>query len=433
MTEADVTFPLAPVYAKQGITFVQGKAVTLYPEGSPEEPRPHVLVERTEAGRAGERERVSYDYLLNATGPRLNFAATPGLGPEHHSQSVCTFGHATKANEALQESIARMKKGEKQTFLVGTGHGMATCQGAAFEYIFNVEAELRRAGVRDKAELVWLSNEAELGDFGMGGFWMQNDGYVIHSRALAESFYQERGLDWVLGAHVEKVEPGVAHYETLDGEHHSQRFDFAMLIPPFAGAGLTAFDKHGNDITPSMFNPAGFMLVDGDYTPKPYEAWKPSDWPRTYQTPRFSNVFAAGIAFAPPHAISKPRESKNGTKIFPTPPRTGMPSAMIGRATALSIVDLVEGRSTTPTHEAPLSQLGAACVASAGTGFFSGMAASMTVFPIVPDFEKYPEVGRDLNHTSGEVGLAGHWIKHLLHVAFLYKAKARPFWNLIPE
>lgn len=35
------------------------------------------------------------------------------------------------------------------------------------------------------------------------------------------------------------------------------------------------------------------------------------------------------------------------------------------------------------------------------------------VFPIVPDFERYPQYGRDLNGTFGEIGLAGHWIKVL--------------------
>ena len=66
---------------------------------------------------------------------------------------------------------------------------------------------------------------------------------------------------------------------------------------------------------------------------------------------------------------------------------------MIGRATALSIVDLVEGRSETPTHEAPMSEMGAACVASAGAGFFSGMAASMTVYPVVPTSRSTPSSG----------------------------------------
>ena len=34
MRGKDVTFPLAPVYRKLGITFVQGKALGIYPEGA---------------------------------------------------------------------------------------------------------------------------------------------------------------------------------------------------------------------------------------------------------------------------------------------------------------------------------------------------------------------------------------------------------------
>lgn len=58
---------------------------------------------------------------------------------------------------------------------------------------------------------------------------------------------------------------------------------------------------------------------------------------------------------------------------------------------------------------------------------------SMTMYPIIPDFNKYPETGRELRYTSGEIGLAGHWIKHFLHFAFIYKAKANPLWRIIPE
>jgi sulfide:quinone oxidoreductase len=53
--------------------------------------------------------------------------------------------------------------------------------------------------------------------------------------------------------------------------------------------------------------------------------------------------------------------------------------------------------------------------------------------PIVPDFARYPLYGRDLNRTSGAIGLAGHWIKVMLHHMFLYKARLRPGWALIPE
>jgi sulfide:quinone oxidoreductase len=57
----------------------------------------------------------------------------------------------------------------------------------------------------------------------------------------------------------------------------------------------------------------------------------------------------------------------------------------------------------------------------------------MTVYPIIPDFEKYPGTGRDINGTTGEVGLAAHWVKHILHHAFIWKAKLKPGWALIPE
>ena len=53
--------------------------------------------------------------------------------------------------------------------------------------------------------------------------------------------------------------------------------------------------------------------------------------------------------------------------------------------------------------------------------------------PVVPDRETFPATGRDPRGTSGEIGLAGHWIKAILHYLFIYKAKARPLWFLIPE
>jgi sulfide:quinone oxidoreductase len=174
------------------------------------------------------------------------------------------------------------------------------------------------------------------------------------------------------------------------------------------------------------------MRVDADYSPRPYEQWKAADWPRTYQSPEYRNVFAAGIAFAPPHAISVPRKSPNGTVIAPAPPRTGMPSAMIGKAVARSVVDMIAGADA-PTRTASMAEMGAACIASAGANPFKGTAVSMTVFPIVPDFERYPEHGRDPAGTFGEIGLAGHWIKIMLHHMFLYKARLRPGWRWIPE
>ena len=437
MTKEDVVFPLAPVYGKAGIDFRQAKAVSIHPEGKADDDTPFITIESTKGDTAGESEELTYDYLINATGPKLNFGATPGLGEGSslgdHTVSVCTAEHAVHANEELQKIFDKAKTGERQKILVGTGHGMCTCQGAAFEYIFNIEHEANKAGVRENIDIKWISNESFLGDFGIGGLHMSRGGYAASSRLFAESLYSEKNIPWLIGAHVSKVEAGKVHYELLDGSTGEEEFDFSMLIPPFAGVGLTAVAKDGSDMTATLFAPNGFLKVDAKYDAGDYANWKASDWPETYQSPSYDNIFACGIAFAPPHPISKPFSSPNGTPIFPTPPRTGMPSGIIGKAVAKSICDMIQNGKSAELQKASMAEMGAACVASAGKGLTDGMAAALTVFPVVPDFEKYPGLGRDLSHTFGEIGLAGHWIKHVLHHLFIYKAKLKPGWTLIPE
>ena len=432
MTTDDVTFALAPIYRRKGIEFHQALAIELHPHGSVEESRPYVSVRYTDPAREGEEGRLTYDYLINATGPKLNFAATPGLGPDGNSLSVCTAAHATETAQRFREVVAKAKAGQRQRLVVGVGHGTCTCEGAAFEYCFNVEHELRVAGVRDVTEVTYLTNEHELGDFGVGGMTFSQNGFETTSKLWTESLFRERDVHAVTQAHVEKVEPGVIHYEQLDGTKSTLEFDFAMLLPPFRGVDMTAFDASGTDITADVFAPSGFMKVDASYEAKPYEQWSADDWPRTYESATLPNVFGVGIAFAPPHQISRPRTSTNGTLIAPAPPRTGMPSGVMGKTVAMTICDRILKGSTT-ARRASMATMGAACVASSGTGMRNGTAASMTMYPVVPDFNTYPETGRSAKDTFGEIGLAGHWIKYMLHAVFIYKAKARPLWFLIPE
>ncbi len=433
MKTDQVTFKLGPIYKRKGIGYEQALATAIHPEGDAAHDSPYVELTYTDPARSGEHGELTYDYLINATGPKLNFGATPGLGPDGHSYSVCTSGHAVEASAALQASIAKMKQGERQVLVVGMGHGTCTCEGAAFEYAFNVEHEVRQAGVRELADIVYLTNEYELGDFGVGGLTFTQQGFQTTSKLWTESLFRERGIRAITGAHVTGVEEGTVHYEQLDGTINSLAFDFAMLLPPFRGVDLKAFDREGNDISAELFAPNGFMKVDADYTAKPFEEWRAEDWPRTYQVPRFPNLFAVGIAFAPPHQISQPRKSSNGTVIAPSPPRTGMPSGIMGKLAATNIVAMIEKGDAAPIRSGSMADMAAACVASAGSGLRHGSAASMTMYPVVPDLQKYPGTGRSLKDTFGEIGLAGHWIKLALHYMFIYKAKARPGWHLIPE
>ncbi|MCF6240878.1 MAG: hypothetical protein L3J74_05980 [Bacteroidales bacterium] len=433
MSPEQVKFKLAPVYKKMGIDYKQALATSIHPEGDNEHSKPYVKINYVSEGKKDTEEIVEYDFLVNGTGPKLNFAATEGLGPGKFTNSVCTYDHAAEAWENLKKSFAKMEAGEKQTFLIGTGHPLATCQGAAFEYALNIAFEVTKRKLNHLADIWWISNEYELGDFGMGGAYVKRGGYITPTKIFTESVFKEYGIRWIKRAGVYKIEEGISHYETLEGEYKTKEFDFAMLIPGFTGAGMKAYDKNGKDITSKIFAANGMMKVDADYTPKPYEEWSANDWPSIYQNPDYDNLYASGIAFAPPHTMSKPMKSKNGTAITPTPPRTGMPSGVIGKVVAQNIIHRIKTGKNEHPHKASMAKMGAACIVSAGYGIRHGQAAVMTVFPIVPDWEKYPKWGRNIRHTVGEIGLAGHWMKLFMHYMFLYKAKAKPFWWMIPE
>ncbi len=433
MKPKQVIFDLKKVYDKQKIIFKQAKAKNIFPEGNEGTNKPFVEIEYVSKDNKGKVEKVEYDYLVNATGPKLNFEAIEGLGPDKYTQSVCTYGHAEHAYKELKKSFEKLEAGQKQTFVIGTGHPKATCQGAAFEYALNIAFEIKKRKLSHLANMIWLTNEYEIGDFGMGGAFVKRNGYVTSTKVFAESILDEYGISWIKRAGVQKVEKDTIYYETLDGEKHTQKYDFAMLIPGFAGVGLKAFDKNNNDITSKLFAANGLMKVDADYTPKSFENWEAKDWPEIYQNPTYDNIYVSGIAFAPPHGISKPMKSPNGTEIFPTPPRTGMPSGIIGKIIAQNVAHRIKTGSTEHKHKASMARMGAACVISAGYGIKRGTAATMTVFPIVPDWERFPKWGRDIRYTVGEAGLAGHWMKLFMHYMFIYKAKAKLGWTIIPE
>jgi len=432
MKPEQVYFELAPVYKKLGIIFKRSKAISIHPEGDTGENKPYVLIEHIETK---EKEKVYYDYLINATGPKLNFSATPGLGPDTgNTVSVCSYDHAAHAWEELKKVIEKMKKGQKQKIVIGLGHGACTCQGAAIEYSLNVASLIKDLGLQEYADIRYITNEMFIGDLGMGGAYVKNAGYVAHTKNIIAAMFSEYGIRWHHQASVYKVDKNKIYYETYQGEEKELEYDFAMLIPPFSGAGIKAVGPNGEDYTERLFKPNGFMIVDADYESanKPYHEWSGEDWPKKLQNPTYPNIFAIGIAFAPPHPISKPHTTPSGRPLTPAPPRTGMPSAVMAHATALNIAEWILKGKPSFNHKASMAEIASICVVSIGYGF-RGIAGSMSVYPTIPDYKKYPDFGRDIDYTIGEVGVAGHWFKWLMHYLFLYKAKAKPGWWLIPD
>ena len=99
---------------------------------------------------------------------------------------------------------------------------------------------------------------------------------------------------------------------------------------------------------------------------------------------------------------------------------------------AKNIIDLVQ-QGRMPHHER-MTEMAAACIASMGDSLWDGSAAVIVVYPVVPDFRRYPnEAGRDLFVTDMEMGLAGAWMKRMIHTTFMHKLQGRVGWKLIPE
>jgi sulfide:quinone oxidoreductase len=419
-------FPLKPVYDRFNVNLVQRKAVEIHPDEQ------YVVAENRDG--SGGRVQVDYDYLVIATGPKLDFAATPGLGPEAgHTYSICTAAHAVQARDQYLESVERMKRGERQKIVIGTGHGMATCEGAAFEYITNVHKDLVRRGVRDKADLVYLTNEPAVGDFGVRGVQIKRNNQLMTSESFIKAVFKEYDTKIEARKAVVGVDKGQIFWEDLAGTEGQQDFNYSVLIPKFAGMPFKFIGKDGQDVSDKLVNKAGFVLVDAIYG-LDYEvlAETPEAWPAVYQNRNYRNIFSAGIAFAPPGPISRPSVNPKGTSISPAPPRTGMVSGIIGRIVAKNIIDLVKhGRMT---HSERMSEMAAACIASMGDSLWDGSAAVIVVYPVVPDQRRYPnEAGRDMFVTDMEMGLAGAWMKRMIHTTFMHKLQGRVGWKLIPE
>lgn len=422
MSEDSVAFALAPVYQKIGVNYLDAKATTIDLETR----------QVTGQTRDGTTVNATYDYLVNATGPYLNFAATPGLGPASgNTLSVCSIEHAVATRDRYLSVVRDMEKGATRRLVIGVGHPAATCEGAAFEYLMNVDADLRRRGLRARADLVWLTNEPDLGDFGVSGIEAIKGGAFVTGAGLVRMIIDEAQVRPYVAAGVTKVEAGRIEFEQVGADPQAIEYDFAMLIPQFRGIPLTYIGPEGRDISSEMTNAGGFMRVDADYTAKSFEQYAAADWPGLYQSPLYANVYAAGIAFATPHPISQGKKTASGLMVVATAPRTGMASGIMGRVVAENIADQVHGLA--PSHRMPMSRMPAACIASMGKSLWSGSAASIIMTPVVRDYATYPDYGRDLSLCEVDIGLSGAWTKRLLHSAFMWKLQARPGWHMIPE
>jgi sulfide:quinone oxidoreductase len=312
---SDITFPIRPSLEKKGIAFIADAATQIDPQQN------RITL------KGGDT--VDYDYLVITTGPKLAFDEVEGAGPDGHTLSVCTVGHAEQAWQ------------DYQTFLQNPGHivigamPFASCFGPAYEYALILDTDLRKRKLRDKVPMTFVTSEPYIGHLGLGG--------VGDSRGMLESELRSRHIKWITNAKVTRVEAGLMFADEVNdaGEtirQHELEFNYSMMLPAFKGVDAVAGVE-------GLCNPRGFVLVD-----------------EHQRSPKYPNIYSAGVCIAIPPVEATP---------VPTgAPKTGYMIETMVTAIVRNVRDELQGRE--PTHEgtwnaiclADMGDTGAAFVAS---------------------------------------------------------------------
>lgn len=354
----DITVDLAPTMARKGIGFRPVPARKLHAEEN------RVELE--------DGSSVSYDYLIIATGPDLAFDEIEGFGPHGgHTQSVCHIDHALKAREVFEQLLKK-----PGPVIIGAAQG-ASCFGPAYEFLFILETALRRARIRDKVPMTFITAEPYVGHLGLDG--------VGDTKGLLESAMREKHIKWITSARVKKVEEGRMWVEEIadDGSVKATRdmpFAFSMMLPAFRGIPAVSGIE-------GLSNPRGFTIVD-----------------EHQQNPKYRNIFAVGVCVAIP-------------PMGPTPvpcgvPKTGFMIESMVTATAQNIGNLLRGKA--PDQ---VGSWNAVCLADFGDGGIAFVAQ-----PQIPP--------RNVNWSS-----SGKWV-HVAKVGFekyflrkVQKGTSEPFYE----
>ena len=308
----DIEFPVAEYLGRKGIEFTSAGAKRVHPEKNQVE--------------LGDGTLLDYDFLVVATGPRLAFEEVEGLGPEHHTQSVCHVDHAIAAGSAWEDFVKK-----PGPIVVGAVQG-ASCYGPAYEFAFIMDTDLRRRKIRDRVPMTFVTAEPYIGHLGLGG--------VGDSKTLLESAMRDRDIKWICNAKTTRVEAGkmfVTEHDDMGREKrtHELPFGFSMMLPAFKGVDAVIGIE-------GLVNPRGFVLID-----------------EHQRNPKYRNIYAVGVCVAIPPV-----------EVTPVPtgaPKTGFMIESMVTATAHNIRAVLDGRE--PDEKATWNALCLADFGDTGVAF----------------------------------------------------------------
>ena len=256
----DITFPILAHLERKGIDFVAQPVARIDADNS--------------ALELKDGRRLTYDYLVITTGPKLAFDEVEGAGPHGgYTHSICTVDHAEKAFHDYESFLK-----DPGPAIIGAMPG-ASCFGPAYEFAFVFNTDLRRRKLRNKVPMTYVTSEPYIGHLGLGG--------VGDSKSMLESELRNNDIKWITNAKVTRVEAGKMFVTEMDDlgnikKEHELPFKFSMMLPSFKGVDPVAAVE-------GLCNPRGFVLIDEYQRSKKYR-----------------NIFSAGVCVAIPPVETTP-------------------------------------------------------------------------------------------------------------------------------
>lgn len=308
----DIKVAMRPIFEKKDIKFISVGASRVHPDSNEIE--------------LSDGQRIPYDYLVIATGPRLAFDEVEGLGPEANTASVCTTDHASQAAGKWDQFVEN-----PGPIVVGAVQG-ASCFGPAYEFAFIMDADLRKRKIRDKVPMTFVTSEPYIGHLGLGG--------VGDSKGMMESELRNHHINWICNAKVIRVEADKMFVTEVDEDgkekkQHELPFKYSMMLPAFTGIDAVKGIE-------GLTNPRGFIIIDA------FQA-----------NPTYKNVYGVGVcvAIAPLGATPVP----SGV------PKTGYMIETMAHAAAKNIRAAIDGRE--PEAEATWNAICLADMGDTGIAF----------------------------------------------------------------
>lgn len=237
-------------YLPGGVELIEEAVAEFDPEGNK-------LV--TASGKA-----VPYDFLVVATGLKLDYAAIAGMDVEQiGNNGLGSIYHSPAKAEATWRAMSNFADNGGVGVFLRPDTEMK-CAGAPLKYTFVTDDYLRRRGNRGKAELVYNANNKVL--FSVP---------IVHEKV--RMLFEDRGVKMNYERVLQSIDPGrkLAVFRTPVGPVELQ-YDFINVIPPMRA--------------PDPVRNSPLRWMEG--------AWANDGWievdKHNLRHKRFANIFAVG-------------------------------------------------------------------------------------------------------------------------------------------